>query len=631
MRKPLSAVAALVVGLLLPGFAVADAAGTGNTDAAGTGKGAHPTRHVCSAPAPGQFACNAILRTDYDATSPNATPDATAGGYGPADLESAYNLPSANAGAGQTVAVVDAFDQPTAESDLATYRSQFGLPPCTTANGCFRKIGQSGTSALPPADAGWGTEIDLDLAMVSASCPKCNILLVEANNASVDNLGTAVNTAVAAGAKFVSNSYGGPESSQDTQFDSKYFNHPGVVVTASSGDAGFGVQYPAASGFVTAVGGTSLNRAAGARGWSETAWSGAGSGCSAVDAKPSWQHDGGCARRTVADVSADADPNTGVAVFDSTPFTDPTTHTTLVGWLVFGGTSVSAPLVAGMSALGGAPAAGTYPASYPYNSAGNFNDITTGSNGSCGGSYLCTSGPGYDGPTGLGSPNGTTGLTNATDPIAAYYASLGGATSFLGESTGPETSVAGGLTQPYQGGTIFYSAATGPHVVLGAILAKYNALGGPAGTLGFPTSDEQGTADGVARFNTFAGTGGSAIYWSSGAGAHSVQGAIYAHWVSQGGEAALGTPTTDESGTPDGVGRFSHFADDASVYWTPGTGAWAVHGAIRDKWASLGWERSQLGYPTSDEFAVTGGRQNNFQNGSITWFSATNTTQVTLN
>lgn len=617
MRIPVTAVAAITACLLLPGFAVADAAGAGRTP--------HPSRHVCSAPAHGYLACDAILRTDSQA----ATPDATAGGYGPADLQDAYKLPSATAGTGQTVAVVDAFDQPTAESDLATYRSEFGLPPCTTANGCFRKIGESGSSTLPSPDAGWGTEIDLDLDMVSASCPKCNILLVEANSASLDDLGTAVNTAVASGAKFVSNSYGGSEGSAETQADSEYFNHPGVVITVAAGDSGFGVEYPAASRFVTAVGGTSLARAAGTRGWSETAWSGGGSGCSAIEAKPTWQHDTGCAMRTVADISADADPNTGVAVFDNTPFTDPTTHQTFVGWLVFGGTSVAAPLAAGMYALAGTPSAGTYPAAYPYSRTGNFNDITSGSNGSCSVAYLCNSGPGYDGPTGVGTPNGTVGL-EAIDPILAYYQSLGGPASFLGNETGPETNVAGGLVQPYQGGSIFYSSATGPHVVIGAILAKYNDMGGPAGVLGFPTSDEQGTADGTARFNTFAGTGGSALYWTPNTGAHSIQGAIYAHFTAQGGEATLGAPTTDEQGTPDGTGRYNHFTNDASIYWTPNTGAQAIHGAIRDKWASLGWERSPLGYPTSDEFAVTGGRQNTFQHGTITWISATNTTQVTL-
>ncbi len=238
--------------------------------------------------------------------------------------------------------------------------------------------------------------------MVSAICPNCHILLVEATSATMANLGTSVNTAVSLGAKYVSNSYGGGESSSDTSYDSSYFNHPGVAITVSSGDSGYGVEYPAASRYVTAVGGTSLSRNSGTtRGWSETAWSGAGSGCSSFDAKPTWQKDTGCSRRTVADVSAVADPNTGVAVYD-TYGGDP-------GWEVFGGTSVASPIIASVYALAGVPSAGSYPASFPYAHYPNgLNDVSGGSNGSCGGSYLCTGVPGYDGPTGLGSPNGVT-------------------------------------------------------------------------------------------------------------------------------------------------------------------------------------------------------------------------------
>jgi subtilase family serine protease len=235
--------------------------------------------------------------------------------------------------------------------------------------------------------------------MVSAICPLCHIILVEATSASTNNLGTAVNTAVSLGAKFVSNSYGGGESSSETSTDTSFYNHPGVAVTASSGDGGFGPEYPAASRFVTAVGGTSLTRASNSRGWTETAWSGAGSGCSSFETKPTWQKDTGCSRRTIADVSAVADPNTGVAVYD-TEGGDP-------GFEVFGGTSVASPIMASVFALAGTPTAGTYPSSYPYSHTSSLNDVTSGSNGSCSPSYLCTAGPGYDGPTGLGTPNGT--------------------------------------------------------------------------------------------------------------------------------------------------------------------------------------------------------------------------------
>ena len=365
----------------------------------------HRTARVCAKPRPHMASCNAILR--LDTLGQQVTPMATPSGYGPADLQSAYKLPSATAGSGQTVAIVDAYDLPTAESDLNTYRSQYGLPACTTANGCFRKVNESGGSTPPAANAGWGQEIALDLDMVSASCPNCHILLVEANSSSIADLGTSVNTAVSLGAKYVSNSYGGSESSSDTSYDSSYYNHPGVAITVSSGDNGYGVEYPAASRYVTAVGGTSLSRASNTRGWTESAWSGAGSGCSAYDAKPSWQTDAGCSRRTVADVSSVADPNTGVAVYDSTA------NNGSSGWMVFGGTSAAAPLIAGTYALAGTPAASTYPASYPYSHRSSLFDVTSGSNGSCG-SYLCTATTGYDGPTGLGTPNGTAAFVNGS-------------------------------------------------------------------------------------------------------------------------------------------------------------------------------------------------------------------------
>ena len=299
--------------------------------------------------------------------------------------------------------IVDAYDDPNAESDLGVYRSQFGLAACTTANGCFRKVNQSGGTRYPRANGGWAQEISLDLDMVSAICPNCHILLVEASSNSLSNLGTAVNEAAALGATEISNSYGGGESSSDTSYDTSYYNHPGIAITASSGDNGYGVEYPAASQYVTAVGGTTLTRASNSRGWSETAWSGTGSGCSAYDPKPSWQTDSGCSKRTVADVSAVADPNTGVSVYDSFSYQGQS------GWLVFGGTSVASPIIASVYALAGNAATVTY-GSYPYSHTSSLNDVTSGSNGSCGGSYLCTAGPGYDDPTGLGTPNGSGGF-----------------------------------------------------------------------------------------------------------------------------------------------------------------------------------------------------------------------------
>ena len=194
-------------------------------------------------------------------------------GYGPSQLQSAYVLPSSTAGSGQTVAIIDAYNDPNAASDLATYRSSAGLPAC--GNGCFSVVNQNGATSPLPSSAGttgWDVEESLDVDMVSAICPLCHIILVEANSPTTQNLGTAVNSAVSLGAKFVSNSYGGWESSSDPSFDTSYYNHPGVAVTASAGDSGFGVEYPAASPYVTAVGGTSLTTASNSRGWSETVW-----------------------------------------------------------------------------------------------------------------------------------------------------------------------------------------------------------------------------------------------------------------------------------------------------------------------------------------------------------------------
>ncbi|MER5638054.1 S53 family peptidase [Kitasatospora sp. NPDC002227] len=349
------------------------------------------------------MACNALkVVSNKGGTVPNATPS----GLGPADLLSAYNLP-ANGGAGQTIAIVDAYDDPNAEADMNAYRAAYGLPSCTTASGCFKKLDQNGGTKYPRANSSWAGEISLDLDMVSAVAPNAHIILVEASTASQTNLGTGLNTAVAKGAKFVSNSYGGGETSSDSSYDSTYFNHPGVVITVSAGDSAYGAQYPAASKYVTAVGGTALKRDSSARGWNESVWytnstEGTGSGCSAYDAKPTWQKDTACAKRTISDVSAVADPATGVAVYQTYGGS---------GWAVYGGTSASSPIIASVYALAGTPSAGSYPASFPYAHTGSLNDVTTGSNGTCSPAALCTAEVGYDGPTGLGTPNGLAAFT----------------------------------------------------------------------------------------------------------------------------------------------------------------------------------------------------------------------------
>ena len=374
--------------------AVLAAAAAPTASAAPSANGsAHRAVKVCGAVPAGSARCHAQVVADA-AGKPDVT--AVPAGYGPADLQAAYQLAalSSSAGAGRTIAIVDAYDDPTAEADLAVYRNAFSLPPCTTANGCFRKVDQDGRNRYPRVNAGWAQETSLDLDMASAICPSCKILLVEAKSASFADLGVAENRAASYNPAAISNSFGGNEFNGEASSEG-YFNHPGIPITVSSGDAGYGVSFPASSRFVTAVGGTTLASTGGT--FTESAWAGAGSGCSAYIAKPAWQHDLGCARRTVADVSAVADPATGVAVYDSTRYQGSS------GWMKFGGTSVAAPVVAGVYALAGHPtatAAGLYAAT------GGLSDIVGGSNGSCGGSYLCTAVTGYDGPTGLGSPSG---------------------------------------------------------------------------------------------------------------------------------------------------------------------------------------------------------------------------------
>ena len=340
-------------------------------------------------------------------------------GLGPSQIQSAYKL-SGLASGGKTVAIVDAYNDPKAASDLSKFRSTYGLPACTTANGCFKQVNQNGaTSPLPSGDYGWAEEESLDLDAVSSACPDCKILLVEANSANTADLVAAEDTAArAAGVASVSNSWGGSEDSSILSEDS-HFNHPGVAITASPGDSGYGVSWPASSRYVTGVGGTTLTTASNARGWREAAWSGAGSGCSAFEPKPAWQADSGCSKRTVADVSADADPNSGLGVYDTynncgtSSFCDRLIEAGIAqgldGWAQVGGTSLSSPLIASVYALAG-NAASVTAGSYPYSHTGSLFDVTSGSNGSCSPSYLCTSGTGYDGPTGLGTPNGTGGF-----------------------------------------------------------------------------------------------------------------------------------------------------------------------------------------------------------------------------
>jgi subtilase family serine protease len=364
--------------------------------AAGSASSAVHSKRVCAAAPAGTAACDAHVVTDA-----NLHPLATTtyqGGYSPTQLRTAYGLAG---GSAPTVAIVDAYANPNAASDLAAYRSQFGL-----GSASLTQVNQSGGSiSTVSGNTGWGQEEMLDLEMVSAICPSCPILYVGANSASFSDLGAAVDTAASRGAKVISNSYGGKEFSTETSVAGHY-NHSGVAITVSSGDSGYGVQVPAAFNTVTAVGGTTLTLNANGTRSSETVWSGAGSGCSAYITKPSWQHDAACSRRTVADVAADADPNTGVAVYDTYGSTGG------ANWYVFGGTSVAAPIIGSVYARSGNT--GSVPAALAYSApAGSLYDVTSGNNGRCvhgrttDGAYLCTGEVGYDGPSGNGAPIGT--------------------------------------------------------------------------------------------------------------------------------------------------------------------------------------------------------------------------------
>jgi hypothetical protein len=403
---------------------------------------------ACDAPLPGHLACLALRRVapqEPTALSTRAVDPATPPrGYGPADLRSAYSLPAGSAGAGRTVAVVDAYDDPHAAADLATYRAEFGLPACTVANGCFTKVSQTGsTTVLPAADEAWAQEISLDLDMVSAACPNCHILLVEARDTLTGDLLAGVDEAVQLGATAVSNSYGGPDG-DDSAYDAD-LDRPGVAITVAAGDDGYGMEYPASSPYVTAVGGTSLVASASARGWTESAWgtsasgsgSGTGSGCSPDESKPAFQGSiTACSTRAVSDVSAVADPDTGVAVYDSTRS----------GWGIYGGTSAAAPIIAAVYALAGTPSSSVPANSYPYADTAALNDVTSGVDGSCSPAVLCTAGPGWDGPTGLGTPNGVGAFTVPTTPAsgALTVADPGAQTAVAGTRTALALHASGG-------------------------------------------------------------------------------------------------------------------------------------------------------------------------------------------
>jgi subtilase family serine protease len=388
--------AVLSAGILLGAFSIASAAEP--VERSGD------TYHVAVCPRvipDSEARCLAQIVTDsagrplVQTAGPNTTPR----GYGPADLASAYNI-TTQGSSSTIIAIVDGYGYPDAEANLAVYRAQYGLPPCTTANGCFTKYNAEGHKKNYPAfNVGWAQETALDLDMASAMCPNCTIILVEGKTGQIKDLAVAEDTAAALGAHVISNSYRNPEKG-GRPYQASY-NHPGIAITAATGDDGYGIGFPAASPTVIAVGGTHLVKSNTSRGWTETVWGGAGSGCSRrFEAKPPWQTDTGCQTRMAADVSAVADPGTGVAVYGPL-------NQTAKGWFVLGGTSVATPIIGGVFANNGGP---VNAASSLYANPGALYDVTSGTNGPCPGepAYYCNGEVGYDGPTGLGTPNGNT-------------------------------------------------------------------------------------------------------------------------------------------------------------------------------------------------------------------------------
>jgi subtilase family serine protease len=328
----------------------------------------------------------------------------TPSGLSPTQISTAYGLNFVPyEGEGQTIAIVDAYDDPSIESDLGVFDSTFSLPDCTTANGCFTKIYASGSQ--PAQDNNWDLEIALDVEWAHAVAPKAKILLVEAADANIASLFTAIDVAVANGAKTISMSWGGSEFSGQTAFDTRILNHvkAGVTFFAASGDNGYGILYPASCRYVIAVGGTSLAFNGSGDYSTETAWSGSGGGLSRYEPESATQINFSVpkanSKRAVPDVSWNADPNSGYSVYD----------TANNGWMVVGGTSAASPQWAALLSLAKSGThknlTSVYSALYAIGKSNYkyyYNDISSGTNGSCG--YYCTARVGYDYVTGIGSP-----------------------------------------------------------------------------------------------------------------------------------------------------------------------------------------------------------------------------------
>ena len=492
LGKSLVAAMLALAGLASGGLSAAATAGAAGASPV---PAAPPFAHACGTPLGGHAACTAIrLLTPARNWHPGAAAAKGAGhgkggsasttptsGYYPADLQSAYGLAAAASTmtpgrTAPTVAIVDAYNDPTAASNLAAYRKTLSqakdpitgladapIPPLcsstssTSTTPCvtFKKVNQSGGTTYPTASSGWSEEISVDLDMVSAICPDCNIVLVEASSASMSNLAAAVTYAKQhLHPAAVANSYGASEFSSETTFNTTYSAATTTAVTAATGDSGYGAEFPAASPSLTAVGGTSLTYSGtgSSLSWNpQTVWSTAGAGCSAYEPMPAWQAVTGvyrdkanCTTREIGDVAAVANPYTGVAVYD-------TYHAT--GWMVFGGTSVATQIIGATYGL--AVGTGTLQATpsglYPDKPTGQIGPtpglvpVTSGHDGTCA-NYLCNAtdrlSSGYNGPTGLGTPDGV----GAFQTTAATAGSLSFPTSSSSDTTLTAGSTAGPFT-----------------------------------------------------------------------------------------------------------------------------------------------------------------------------------------
>jgi hypothetical protein len=581
-RSPCSPARALAIAIAIGWACATSGAATATAVAARSG---YAVRPACSAPAPGRAACFALgleprtaaarARVHFRATRTSPDTGLVKAGecsehypsscLAPEDLRSAYfpgEKPEAPASAPQTIALVDAYNDLNAEADLGVYAGEFGLPPCTKANGCFKQVGENGGEAsselpFPKSKAeleafakgtagqrrqaeeaeGWALETDTDIEVAHAVCRNCKIVLVESGSPEYLQLDTAENTAVALHAGEISDSWGGPESG----VDETAFEHPGIAITAAAGDAGYlnrvyyatreqpgspyfeGPSYPASSPHVISVGGTHLTLDAKGAWHSESAWNEGGGGCSDSLPAPAWQRavpdwgQVGCAEsRASTDVSADADPATGVNVYDSTPYPyeeEGRKLSTVLHWAPIGGTSVASPIIASMVALAGGAQGVAYPAKTLYAHLGSslLHDVTSGGNGECEGVYtscsgsmnplspldcgagtwICNATVGYDGPTGVGTPNGV----GAFEPEAGTSGGGGG-----GEEGGGQASKVGGEN----GGAGGTPGGGGESAVSGASAGSGGAAGAQVTSGRLPTGSASGSAARAVRITALA-------------------------------------------------------------------------------------------------------------------------------